>query len=156
MSWIFTLLIGLIVGILAGSLVRNWRNMGPASNITTGILGAIAGYWVFIEVLGLGPQTTAPGFFSLSGLLWTALGSIGALALMNGFRASESKYQEEEERREESRKQERMRPAYGPEYYRGKDQDTEKRADRGEMMVGRDREEGESEKYERIERREKQ
>ncbi|MFA4996150.1 MAG: GlsB/YeaQ/YmgE family stress response membrane protein [Patescibacteria group bacterium] len=92
MSWLITLIIGAIMGLLfrwaMGKRIGTWHS------IISGIVGAITGYWFFVDVLGFGIAKTSIGFFSGAGLIWEIIGSIIVLAIMSAMEYEEMETRE--------------------------------------------------------------
>jgi len=96
MSWLITIIVGAVIGWLFG-----WgmgRKMNTWHGIIAGILGAITGYWLFVDVLGLGIMNTSTGFFSGLSLIWEIIGSLVVLVIMGAVSYQESESRIEEER----------------------------------------------------------
>jgi uncharacterized membrane protein YeaQ/YmgE (transglycosylase-associated protein family) len=70
LSWI---ILGLIVGLIASGLMREW-GYGPIGDVVVGILGAFLGGWLATEFLGIDP--TGLSFTSI------AIGMVGAVVLI--------------------------------------------------------------------------
>lgn len=89
MSWLITLIVGAVVGLLLGLLSGPFRRFGTASNVLTGIAGAVVGYWLYADVFGIGMTSTTLSLFSSAALLWEIIGAIVWIAIMNAVRSTE-------------------------------------------------------------------
>ena len=54
MSWIFSLIIGGIVGWLASIIMKTNAQMGWVANVLVGVVGSLLGYWI-AGLLGIAP-----------------------------------------------------------------------------------------------------
>lgn len=112
MSWLFTIILGLLVGWLAGIISGSFRRFGTLSNILSGIAGAIIAYWLYVSVFRLGYDVTTVNFFSTAAFIWEVIGAIAWVGIMNLVRAMEVRTVDRAI--EEARP---ARPRYGYEYY---------------------------------------
>lgn len=76
MNWIWFVLIGLIAGFLAGTVVKG-HGFGLIGNLVVGVIGALLGGFLF-GLLGLGPS-------NLLGVLISAFVGAVVLLLLIGF-----------------------------------------------------------------------
>lgn len=83
MSWLITITVGIVIGYLYAWTMG--KRIGIWHSIVTGILGAIAGYWLFVDVFGLGVMNTATGYFSGTALIWELIGAIVTLIAMSAL-----------------------------------------------------------------------
>lgn len=74
MDWLAVIIVGGIIGWLAGILMEAGGQQDILLNIIMGIIGSIFGRWLFADVLGIGAAYSA-GAFNLPGLLFGALGA---------------------------------------------------------------------------------
>lgn len=75
-------------------------------SIITGIIGAITGYWFFVDVLRFGTMNTSIGFFQGMTLIWEIIGSFVVLAIMSAIVVSEETEMQD--------RVERERRSFGP------------------------------------------
>jgi len=61
MDWLFTLIIGGIVGWLASIVMKTNAQMGLIANILVGVVGSLIGYWIF-GLLGIAAGGRIAGF----------------------------------------------------------------------------------------------
>ncbi len=79
MSWIFSLIIGGIVGWLASIIMKTNAQMGWVANVLVGVVGSLLGYWI-AGLLGIAPTGGMVRFLvALAGaaLLIFSLGKLG-------------------------------------------------------------------------------
>lgn len=79
MSWIFSLIIGGIVGWLASIIMKTNAQMGWIANVLVGVAGSLLGYWI-AGLLGIAPAGGIVRFIvALAGavLLIFILGKVG-------------------------------------------------------------------------------
>ncbi len=79
MSWIFSLIIGGIVGWLASIIMKTNAQMGWVANVLVGVVGSLLGYWI-AGLLGIAPTGGMVRFIvALAGaaLLIFILGKLG-------------------------------------------------------------------------------
>lgn len=79
MSWIFSLIIGGIVGWLASIIMKTNAQMGLIANVLVGVAGSLLGYWI-AGLLGFAPAGGIVRFIvALAGaaLLIFILGKLG-------------------------------------------------------------------------------
>lgn len=89
MSFIITILVGIVIGWLAGLVSTSMRWAGVYTNIISGIAGSIIGFWFFVTALGLGTNTVAAGTFSGMVLVWEIIGAIVYLVIVNAAMSAE-------------------------------------------------------------------
>lgn len=97
MSWLITIIVGAIIGLLFGWAMG--RKMNTWHGIISGMLGAITGYWLFVDVLGLGIASTSIGLFSVLSLIWEIIGAVVVLVIMGAVSYEETEMRETEGRR---------------------------------------------------------
>lgn len=82
MNLIVTLLIGAVIGWLAGIVTGNGR--GLIGNAIVGVIGSFLGKYLFFDVLEIGGAANA-GEWSLVGVAWGVAGAIVLLAVLRLF-----------------------------------------------------------------------
>lgn len=80
-AFIWTLLIGALIGWIASIVMRTNYQQGALMNILVGIVGSLLGRWLFAGVLGIGGAAAA-GALSIMGILWGVLGAIVLIAIL--------------------------------------------------------------------------
>jgi len=80
MSIIVFLIIGGIIGWLAARVMG--RDEGVFASVIIGIIGAFIGSWI---ARAIGTTTNTYLAFSWSGVLWSFIGAIVLVAIMNAF-----------------------------------------------------------------------
>jgi len=122
MSWLITLIVGAVVGVLFGWAMDTNRKIGTWQNVYYGIIGTIVGYWLFVDVLRFGTMNTTIRHFSGVALIWEIIGAIVFLVFINGMILGSM-------RREGARKSHVYGPGLAKEYqkkcYRDRDKDDE-------------------------------
>ncbi|XBH20951.1 GlsB/YeaQ/YmgE family stress response membrane protein [Jonesiaceae bacterium BS-20] len=78
MSWLSWILIGLIMGAIARSVLPGRTNGGWITSLIIGIVGAILGGWIASAAFGVESNT---GFFSFTTWLWAFIGSLLVLVI---------------------------------------------------------------------------
>ncbi len=82
MNFIATLLVGAIIGWLAGIVTGNGR--GLIGNTIVGIIGSLLGKYLFFDLLKIGNAASA-GEWSLYGVAWGVAGAVILLAVLRLF-----------------------------------------------------------------------
>jgi uncharacterized membrane protein YeaQ/YmgE (transglycosylase-associated protein family) len=85
MSWILAILVGALVGWLASLVMGTDQQQGALANIAIGILGALLGRLLFVDILGIGAAATA-GTLSLAGIFWGVVGAVILIAILKSVR----------------------------------------------------------------------
>jgi uncharacterized membrane protein YeaQ/YmgE (transglycosylase-associated protein family) len=80
MGLLITLIVGGIIGWLAARVLG--RNEGVIASIIIGIIGAFIGGWI-ASIIGSAPASMLG--FSLSGLIWSFIGALILVAILNAF-----------------------------------------------------------------------
>jgi uncharacterized membrane protein YeaQ/YmgE (transglycosylase-associated protein family) len=110
-------ILGIVAGYLARAILPGKQEMGFFATALLGIVGALAGFFIFTELLGIGDTE----IFDLGGLIGAVIGSIIVLLLYERFVRRESEREPATAASREARMQERR------ERRRGRDQDREQR-----------------------------
>lgn len=84
MSWIILIIVGGIIGWLAGLITGTSQSL--LVNILAGIIGSLLGKWIFADLLNIGSAGVA-GSLSFWGVFWGVLGAIILLSIVRAFRA---------------------------------------------------------------------
>jgi uncharacterized membrane protein YeaQ/YmgE (transglycosylase-associated protein family) len=79
MFLVMMILVGGIVGWLAGMIMKTSRQMGILADIVVGIVGSAFGSWVF-SLVGLAP------FGALGALIVDVVGAVLLLAILKGLK----------------------------------------------------------------------
>jgi uncharacterized membrane protein YeaQ/YmgE (transglycosylase-associated protein family) len=85
MSWILAILVGALIGWVSSIIMRTDEQQGALANILIGIVGAMLGRFIFVNVLGIGGAASA-GALSLAGIFWGVLGAVILIALLKSVR----------------------------------------------------------------------
>ena len=85
MDWLTVIVMGGVIGWLASLLMKADTRPDLLLNIATGIIGAIAGRWLFTDALGIGAAYSTEAI-NLPGLLFGVLGATILLALLKLLR----------------------------------------------------------------------
>ena len=80
-------ILGVLAGFLARALLPGKQEMGFFATVLLGLLGALAGFFVFTELLGIGDSDA----FDLGGLPGAVIGSMVLMFLYDRFVSSRSK-----------------------------------------------------------------
>jgi uncharacterized membrane protein YeaQ/YmgE (transglycosylase-associated protein family) len=102
MSWLVAIIVGGLVGWIAGSIMRYRGSIW--TDIIVGIVGAFLARWFFGDVLGIGVAAAA-GTLSLWGIIWGVLGAVVLIAIVRAIMSATRteqpgpSYHEEVERR---------------------------------------------------------
>ncbi len=81
------LILGIVAGYLARALLPGKQQMGFLATILLGILGSLAGFLIFTELLGIGDTE----IFDWGGLIGAVIGAMLLLFIYDRFVASRSK-----------------------------------------------------------------
>ncbi len=84
-GFLWTLLIGALVGWLASLVTKTDMQQGALANILVGVVGCLLGSWLFGSVLGIGAATAA-GSLSLYGIFFGVLGAIVLIAILKALK----------------------------------------------------------------------
>lgn len=84
-GFIVWLVVGGIIGWVASKIMRTDAQQGALMNIVVGIVGAFIGGWLGGMLVGDGGDINN-GDFSVSSLLFSLLGAVILLAIVNMFR----------------------------------------------------------------------
>lgn len=84
-GFIIWLVVGGIIGWIASKIMRTDAQQGALMNIVVGIIGAFIGGWLGAMLVGDGGDINN-GDFSISSLLFSLLGAVVLLAIVNMFR----------------------------------------------------------------------
>ena len=84
MGWIFTIIIGGVLGWLASKVMRTDAQQGILLNIVVGVVGAALAGFLISPLLGI--PTINGANFSIGGLLIFFLGALILLAIVNLIR----------------------------------------------------------------------
>src|SRR3954453_15316643 len=84
MNFIIWLIVGGIIGWLAGMIMRTHAQQGVVLNVVVGIIGAMLGGWLISPLVGVG--TINQNAFSLPAMLVSLVGAVILLAIVNLFR----------------------------------------------------------------------
>lgn len=79
-------ILGILAGFLARALLPGKQEMGFFATVLLGILGALAGFFVFTELLGIGDSDA----FDLGGLPGAVIGAMVLLFIYERYIASRS------------------------------------------------------------------
>lgn len=82
MSWIITLIIGAVVGVIAAALTKTKE--GWLANCIVGIVGSLLGRLLFGNLLGIGAADYA-GSVSWYGIVWGVVGAVVLLLILKAF-----------------------------------------------------------------------
>lgn len=85
MGWIIIILIGALIGWIAGLIMRTDEQQGALANIAIGIVGSLLGSWLFGSVLGIGGATVA-GALSLWGIIWGVIGAAVLIIILKALK----------------------------------------------------------------------
>ncbi len=85
MGWIVTVLVGALIGWVAGQMMNTGLQQGALANIGIGIIGSLLGSWLFGDILKIGGAGLA-GNLSLWGIIWGVLGAIVLIALLKALK----------------------------------------------------------------------
>jgi uncharacterized membrane protein YeaQ/YmgE (transglycosylase-associated protein family) len=85
MGFIVWLVVGGIIGWIASKIMRTDAQQGALMNIVVGIIGAFIGGWLGAMLIVDGGDINN-GDFSISSLLFSLLGAVVLLAIVNMFR----------------------------------------------------------------------
>jgi uncharacterized membrane protein YeaQ/YmgE (transglycosylase-associated protein family) len=84
MSWLYAIILGVIVGWLYSYAVNADRRK-YITNIIAGAIGSVVGIWFFANLLGLGfPLVGGLTTFTLLGVIWGIVGSLIVSAIAQG------------------------------------------------------------------------
>jgi uncharacterized membrane protein YeaQ/YmgE (transglycosylase-associated protein family) len=84
MSFIIWLIVGGLIGWIAGAIMRTDAQQGVTLNVVVGVVGSLLGAWLIAPMFGSG--TINQGDFSATGLMSSLLGAVVLLAIVNVFR----------------------------------------------------------------------
>ena len=84
MSFLILIIVGGILGWLASILMRTDGQQGIVLNVVVGIVGALLAGYLVTPLIGGAPITS--GSFSALSLLWSFIGAVILLAIVNLFR----------------------------------------------------------------------
>lgn len=85
MGIIITIIVGGLIGWLAGLIMGTEWEQGLFWNIIIGIVGSFLGAWLFGSVFGVGTAFLS-GTFSIWGLFWGILGAVVLIAILRALR----------------------------------------------------------------------
>lgn len=85
MGWIIYILVGALIGWLAGLVMNTDEQQGALANIIIGIIGSLLGSWLFGTVLGIGGASVA-GTLSLWGIIWGVIGAVVLIAILKALK----------------------------------------------------------------------
>ncbi len=85
MGWIIIILVGALIGWIAGSVMGTEEQQGTIANIIIGIAGSILGSWLFGSVLGIGGAGVA-GTMSIWGIIWGVVGAVVLIAILKALK----------------------------------------------------------------------
>lgn len=75
------LVVGMVVGAVAGLLMRHDEDAAVFPNVVVGIVGALGAGWWVSPLLGV--RVAHPGVFNFGALALSLLGAVGLLALLS-------------------------------------------------------------------------
>jgi uncharacterized membrane protein YeaQ/YmgE (transglycosylase-associated protein family) len=78
------LAVGMVVGAVAGLLMRHDEDAAVFPNVIVGVVGALAAGWWVSPLLGV--RVTHPGVFNFGALALSLLGAVGLLAVVSVVR----------------------------------------------------------------------
>lgn len=79
MAWIVAIIIGGVIGFMAGLILRTKESL--TGDLLIGILGSVIGLWFFTDVLSMGPSAQ-DGALSIINILWSIVGAILLVAFI--------------------------------------------------------------------------
>jgi len=85
MTWLVAIIVGGIIGWIASIIMSTDSQQGILANVLIGIIGSLAGSWLFGSILGIGSAQSA-GTFSFWGIVWGVLGAIILIAILRAFK----------------------------------------------------------------------
>ena len=85
MSWIIAIIVGAVIGWLAGLIMKTEDRQGCILNIIIGIIGSALGKLIFGDLVGIGAAWRA-GSFSFAGIIWGALGAIILIIILKALK----------------------------------------------------------------------
>ncbi len=86
MGWIITILVGALVGWLAGIIMKTGGQQGAIANILIGIVGSLLAQWIFGGLLNIGSSTVAGSGFSLYSIVWGVVGSVILIVILKALK----------------------------------------------------------------------
>jgi uncharacterized membrane protein YeaQ/YmgE (transglycosylase-associated protein family) len=75
------IILGIVAGFIARAIMPGRDPMGFLATVALGIAGALVGFFIFTELLGIGDDD----MFDLGGLIGAVIGSLLVLALYRRF-----------------------------------------------------------------------
>lgn len=85
MVWIIIILVGAVIGWIAGKLMGTGEQQGALANIVIGIVGSLLGSWLFGSVLKIGGASAA-GTLSLWGIIWGVIGAVVLIIILKALK----------------------------------------------------------------------
>lgn len=86
MAWIVAAIIGGIIGLIYGMGISVDRRLYSLSNFIIGAIGGVFGIWLFVLVFGL--MTLNPGVNLLLGVIWSVIGALIVMAVIDAINYS--------------------------------------------------------------------